>query len=531
LANIGKCSRCLSSPEKTLKSETTRLGVSKPLPEREAVEGRRRQRALLKTNITIRLNYDLKFRNLGDKYLIMKKKEPEKVWKEFLNWVNNFSSTHVFRGVSDYENHLLTPSVGRYGKYSLEKELDLFEHFKLKANIYIKANNDFEWLALAQHHGLPTRLLDWTANPLIAAFFAVKENSGTSGRVYSIKPYDFVDPSKDGSPFTIHYIKFLYPPVATRRIELQKGLFSVHPFPSKPTIIDEYGLTVMENAYYNSFHRMDKSDFKPFNNDPFRYQEDHYQSIKDKKVCFNIPAYCKEYFEGNIRKLGIDEMIFGDIDSLSKHLIYQFKNSHINNFKEASFEVAFPIIEKKIERFAVEYFNKNPSKLIIKRQNNIISPFISVFIDKTQMPHWNHRYVSGSISLYLKPNLKETNDLFESFSDINIFNKKLELIHQNHNPNLGLLGSGYCPINFKASILFWGNYEDIDIENIDLIINNEMVAFIDRFENTCKNLIQTFKNLSEIINLTDFIEFPIESDEFQKIVKKIKEHFEDTKRE
>ena len=92
-----------------------------------------------------------------------------------------------FRG-STNKDYDLVPSLGR-PPYQLDQEKALINVFKQNAVQFVEQRppSEWEWLFLARHHSVPTRLLDWTESPLIGLYFAVHSIDDSKG-----------DDSKDG---------------------------------------------------------------------------------------------------------------------------------------------------------------------------------------------------------------------------------------------------------------------------------------------------------------------------------------------
>ena len=100
----------------------------------------------------------------------------------------------------------------------------------------IAAMDDWDILVYAQHHGLFTRLLDWTTNPLFALWFACLDyKSSSDGYIYFLSARDeaLLDTAVEKDPFKIGKTYVVKPNVNNSRIRAQSGWFTVHRYSQK----------------------------------------------------------------------------------------------------------------------------------------------------------------------------------------------------------------------------------------------------------------------------------------------------------
>lgn len=200
--------------------------------------------------------------------------ERPRSWLELVDWlyadswspvIGRFRSPFAFRGLPaadhDLSTSLLRLSAGQIDPAKLE--LSLVRNFRKYAHAQTAAPVDtiWHWLALGQHHGLPTRLVDWTYSPFVALHFATENPafSGVDGVVWCV---NFVEANRllpvrlktmleeeHSDTFTVEmlsefptlrafdalgkepFVIFIEPPSLDVRILNQFALFSLMPTP------------------------------------------------------------------------------------------------------------------------------------------------------------------------------------------------------------------------------------------------------------------------------------------------------------
>lgn len=158
----------------------------------------------------------------------------------FLNVLERMpDGSRMFRGQS--RDWPLLPTIARYSceeegceDWKTMQEMLLEEFIKHATPVMGEYHERLtEWLVLAQHHGVPTRLLDFSINPLKALFFAVNDRNydNEDATFISVLPESWREDYIKSSELSDEKVIAYFPRQTNDRLVVQESCFCVFPMP------------------------------------------------------------------------------------------------------------------------------------------------------------------------------------------------------------------------------------------------------------------------------------------------------------
>ncbi len=237
--------------------------------------------------------------------------------------IERYRSRFAFRGLSDVDYPLDT-TLMRLGGPFVELEKHLLRNFRKYAHRdVVERDSLWHWLSVAQHHGLPTRLMDWTYSPFVAMHFALA----------NLEKYDC-----DGVIWAVNYLKthYILPDKLKCALDLEgANVFTVGMLSQLIQSVSE--LAQVASFPFALFFEPPSIDDRIVNqfalfsimSDPTARMDDWLASYPDIWRRIIIPADLKWELRDKLDQANVTErVLFPGLDGLSSWLKRQYSPKH-----------------------------------------------------------------------------------------------------------------------------------------------------------------------------------------------------------